>query len=57
MNEDAAFYIDAAKRCYDIARQCSPDDRNIAEQLLLLGHQLVERAISLGVASEDVPQP
>jgi hypothetical protein len=57
MDRDAAFYIDAAKRCYDIARQCSLADRKIAEELISLGHQLVDRAISLGVAPEDVPQP
>jgi len=57
MSQDATFYIDAAKQCYDIARQCGPADRKIAEELISLGHQLVERAISQGAAPEDLPQP
>jgi len=57
MSQHAAFYIEAARRCYDIARQCSPADRNIAEELILIGHQLEERAICHGAAPEDLPQP
>jgi hypothetical protein len=57
MSEEVAFYIDAARQCYDIARQCGPADRKIAEELISLGHQLADRAISLGAAAEDLPQP
>jgi hypothetical protein len=57
MSQDAAFYIDAARRCYDMARQCGPADRKIAEELIAIGHQLVERAIRHGAAPEDLPQP
>jgi hypothetical protein len=57
MNQAVAFYVDAARQCYQIARQCSREDRKIAEELIALGHQLVERAISLGAAHEDLPQP
>ena len=57
MSQDATFYIDAARRCYDLARQCGRADRKIAEELLSLGHQLVERAICQGAAPEDLPQP
>jgi hypothetical protein len=57
MSQDAAFYIDAARRCYDLARQCGPADHKIAEELISLGHQLVERAVCHGAATEDLPQP
>jgi hypothetical protein len=57
MSQDAAFYIDAARQCYEIARQCGPADREIAEELISLAHQLVERAIDQGAAPEDMPQP
>ena len=57
MSRDAAFYVNAARRCYDLARQCGPADRKIAEELVSLGHQLVERAISQGAAAEDLPRP
>jgi hypothetical protein len=57
MSEEVAFYIDSARQCYDIARACGPADRKIAEELISLGHQLVDRAISLGAAAEDLPQP
>jgi hypothetical protein len=57
MSQDVAFYIDAARRCYDLARRCGPADRKIAEELVSLGHQLVERAISQGAAAEDLPRP
>lgn len=57
MSEEVAFYIASARQCYDIARQCGPSDRKIAEELISLGHQLAERAISLGAPTEDLPQP
>jgi hypothetical protein len=57
MSQDAAFYIDAARRCYEIARQCGPADRKIAEELVALGHQLAERAVHQGAEPEDLPQP
>jgi hypothetical protein len=57
MNEEAAFYIDAARRCYDIARRCSIEDREIAKELTLLGQQLVARAISHGAAPGECPDP
>lgn len=57
MCEEVAFYIASARQCYDIARRCGPPDRKIAEELISLGHQLVDRAISLGAAAEDLPQP
>ena len=56
MNEDATFFREMAARCYELAKRCSPADRDVAEELLTLARVLSNRAMALGADADEIPE-